>query len=114
VHKDHNFNILVVIKNLEIRIMEHIQALVEPNFSDETKENNSTVWQAPQPGSIKLNVDASILSDKAFIAVIARDSGGSLVKAWTKQAVTLDPAMAEAAAINWSLELAWLKVLSTF
>ena len=64
------------------------------------------MWQAPQPGYIKLNVDASILSDKAFIAVIARDCGGSLIKAWTKQAVTLDPAMAEAAAINWALELA--------
>ena len=94
VHNGQNFNLLVVIKNLETRILEHI------------KEQSYAFWKAPPPGAIKLNVDAATLRDKAFIAVIARDYGGSIIKAWAKQTVHLDPTVAEASAIVWALELA--------
>jgi hypothetical protein len=84
VHKDSNFNMLVVIKNLEARIMEHINTLAYNEDLTEPKEMYLAVWKPPQQGSIKLNVDATFLRDKAFIVVTARDSGGSFIKAWAK------------------------------
>jgi hypothetical protein len=75
---------LVVIKNLEARIMEHINTLAYNEDLTEPKEMYLAVWKPPQLDSIKLNVDAAFLRDKAFIVVTARDSGGSFIKAWAK------------------------------
>jgi hypothetical protein len=33
---------------------------------------------------VKLNVDAAILSDKCWLAVVARDDRGNIVKYWSK------------------------------
>uniref|UniRef100_A0A2N9IQI4 Protein farnesyltransferase/geranylgeranyltransferase type-1 subunit alpha n=1 Tax=Fagus sylvatica TaxID=28930 RepID=A0A2N9IQI4_FAGSY len=106
VHKDRNFNMLVVIKNLEARIMEHINTLALNEELSKSNEKHLAVWKPPQPGSIKLNVDAAFLHDKAFIAVNARDSGGTFIKAWAKQVSSDDPTVVEAFAINWALILA--------
>uniref|UniRef100_A0A2N9ESE7 RNase H type-1 domain-containing protein n=1 Tax=Fagus sylvatica TaxID=28930 RepID=A0A2N9ESE7_FAGSY len=53
----------------------------------------------------KLNIDAALSSDKATIAVIARDHNGTIIKAWAKHNDILDPTVAEANAIRWVQEL---------
>ena len=47
VHKDSNFNMLVVIKNLEARIMEHINTLAYNEDLTEPKEMYLAVWKPP-------------------------------------------------------------------
>uniref|UniRef100_A0A2N9EDK3 Reverse transcriptase zinc-binding domain-containing protein n=1 Tax=Fagus sylvatica TaxID=28930 RepID=A0A2N9EDK3_FAGSY len=64
------------------------------------------VWEAPPIGVIKINVDAAIYLDKSFMAAVARDYKGELIKAWAKTTVYKDPTIAEADAICWALELA--------
>ncbi len=63
----------------------------------------------PPTGVIKLNVDAAIHTSVAAIAVIARDDAGCFVKAWTKTLPTVDPTVAEASAILWAIQLAYLE-----
>ena len=53
-----------------------------------------------------MNVDAALSPTKASIAVIARNSMGSIIKAWAKEVPLLDPMVVEAMAIVWALELA--------
>ena len=38
-------------------------------------------WEPPKADGLKLNVDAAFLNDKAIIAVVARNSSGSILKA---------------------------------
>jgi ribonuclease HI len=64
---------------------------------------------APPTGVIKLNVDAAIHPSVATIAVIAKDDAGCFVKAWTKTLPTVDPTAAEALAILWAIQLAYLE-----
>jgi ribonuclease HI len=104
VHENFKFNVLVQIGNLEVRIIEHIQALVESADADDSI--CSKVWNAPPLGIVKLNVDARIRVDQAAIAVVARNHRGFIIKAWAKLIDFSDPTMAEAAAITWALELA--------
>uniref|UniRef100_A0A2N9HMH7 Reverse transcriptase zinc-binding domain-containing protein n=1 Tax=Fagus sylvatica TaxID=28930 RepID=A0A2N9HMH7_FAGSY len=63
-------------------------------------------WSNPPEDFIKLNVDAALSPTKATIAVIARNSMGSIIKAWAKEVPLLDPMVVEAMAIVWALELA--------
>jgi ribonuclease HI len=55
---------------------------------------------------IKLNVDAAIKALTATIAVVARNSAGSIIHFWSKNLLTDDPCIAEATAILWALEIA--------
>uniref|UniRef100_A0A2N9HWC0 RNase H type-1 domain-containing protein n=1 Tax=Fagus sylvatica TaxID=28930 RepID=A0A2N9HWC0_FAGSY len=55
---------------------------------------------------IKLNVDAAIVSNRAAIAVVARNSKGIILNAWVKELMNLDSLVAEASAILWAMELA--------
>uniref|UniRef100_A0A2N9IF45 Reverse transcriptase zinc-binding domain-containing protein n=1 Tax=Fagus sylvatica TaxID=28930 RepID=A0A2N9IF45_FAGSY len=66
-------------------------------------------WEPPDDGIIKMNVDAAIGKDKATIAVVARNHQGSIIKVWAKLTSHLEPALAEATAINWALEIAKLE-----
>jgi ribonuclease HI len=106
VFKDLQVNLLVQIKNLETRIMEHINALEDPGEFGLNKPYSAKYWTAPPPASMKLNVDASIRHDLAAIAVVARDHKGIITNAWAKEIELSDPVVAEAAAINWALQLA--------
>ena len=56
-----------------------------------------------------MNVDAVIGKDKATIAVVARNHQGSIIKVWAELTSHLEPALAEATAINWALEIAKLE-----
>ena len=58
---------------------------------------------------IKLNVDAAVSTDQTSIAVIARDSWGTVVKALRKELMLYEPVQAKAFAILWALELAVTK-----
>ena len=106
VFKDLQVNLLVQIKNLETRIMEHINALEDPGEFGLNKPYSAKYWTAPPPGSMKLNIDAAIRHDLAAIAVVARDQKGIITNAWAKEIELSDPVVAEAAAINWALQLA--------
>ena len=53
-----------------------------------------------------MNVDAALSPSKASIAVIAHNSMGSIIKAWTKQVPLLDAIVVKAMAIVWALGLA--------
>ncbi len=55
---------------------------------------------------IKLNVDAAIVSNRAAIAVVARNSKGIILNAWVKELMNLDSLVAKASAILWAMELA--------
>jgi hypothetical protein len=66
-------------------------------------------WKIPPNEVIKINVDAAMSHDKAFIATVAHDHRGYFIKAWTKSTDHLDPTVAGAATINWALEL-WLQI----
>ena len=103
IHNDHKINLMATIKLLESRIMEHVLSLKEPGSLE---VRGCVVWEAPPIGVIKINVDAAICLDKSFMAAVARDYKGELIKAWAKTTVYKDPTIAEADAICWALELA--------
>jgi hypothetical protein len=112
VHSNNLESPLVSIKTLELKIIEHWRAVTGMAAASATEKS---FWCPPSPGSIKLNVDAAILPTSARIAVIARDEGGLLIKAWAKSVVTSDPLIAEATAIHWAILLAksesWSNIL---
>ena len=98
VYRDPKFNLLVTIKNLETRILEHINALEDPEFSSEISYKKR--WEPPDDGFIKLNVDAAIDKDIATISVVARNHQGFIIKAWAKLTSHLEPTLVEANAIS--------------
>ena len=51
-------------------------------------------------------MDAAIVSNFSTLAVIAHDSNGNILKAWTKRSSHSDPLQAEAGATLWALKLA--------
>ena len=71
-------DILAIVHALDNRILEHIKAHeVSPLHSDQPVG----FWSNPPEDFIKLNVDAALSPTKATIAVIARNSMGSIIKA---------------------------------
>jgi hypothetical protein len=106
-HNGHGFNLLVIIQQLEARILEHIHSLEEDTVPlVENTRHNILRWKASELGTIKLNIDAALSKDRVVIVVLARNSQDMLIKAWAKLTDTLEPTLAEVAAINWALELA--------
>jgi hypothetical protein len=103
VHNDAKVNLLAEEKNLEDRIIEHLQVL-QPAKS--TVISAPHLWKAPPAHIVKLNTDAAIIDLGATIAVVARYSNGSLFQGWTKILLTSDPCIAEAVALLWALEIA--------
>ena len=72
----------------------------------QSRGNGTVHWIPPSCDAVKLNVDAAWKNGNATLAVVARDSSGSVIKAWARQLVTKGPATAEASAIKWALVLA--------
>ena len=107
VHHNHEFNIMVIIKQLAVRILEHIHAVEEPKAGVESNVKRlDLIWKVPAVGTIKLNFDATCSMDIAAISVVARNNHGHIIKAWAKLIAAKDPAVAEASAINWAMEQA--------
>ena len=68
--------------------MEHFQIL-HPEVSKEASD--MPLWLAPSPNVVKLNVDAATSANAAFLAVVARDSSGSILNCWAKRSPFLHP-----------------------
>lgn len=66
----------------------------------------TATWEAPPLGWIKLNVDAALSESSFALAVVARNSSGSVIKVWTKLHIRCPPLVAEASAILWAVQLA--------
>uniref|UniRef100_A0A2N9I849 RNase H type-1 domain-containing protein n=1 Tax=Fagus sylvatica TaxID=28930 RepID=A0A2N9I849_FAGSY len=65
------------------------------------------LWLAPSPNVVKLNVDAATSANAAYLAVVARDSSGSILNCWAKRShLFLTPCITEASAIAWAIEIA--------
>ena len=105
VHGEAKVNHLLAVRNLEAKILEHLQILnVEPCV--ETKSYIVVSWIPPPPNVVKMNVDAALVGTEATLAAVARDSSRTIFNCWTKRLPTFDPCIVEATAILWSLELA--------
>ncbi len=70
------FNLLAVLTNLDLRIREYCQSFLT---TGNQHIHNLVVWSPPPPRMVKLNVDAGFTNDNASIAVVARDSFGTIV-----------------------------------
>jgi hypothetical protein len=95
---------LLLIKNLELRIVERVQSSLGDSCS-----KFATLWRPPNAGVIKINIDAAMSSDFATIAAVARNDLGLVVKACAKKIYSYDMCTAEALAIRWTIELAKLE-----
>jgi hypothetical protein len=71
-------NHLVVVKNLEVSILELFKIL-----NPATRVNNQpefvSRWSASPPNTLKINVDIAINLHDATLAVVARDNSGSIL-----------------------------------
>ena len=105
VHQDYKLNILVIINNLESRILKHFHVLEESDSSVDNSNGGMERWKPPDDGIVKLNVDAAFGNGKSTVAVVAQN-----LKAWAKLTDHLDPSLAEASAITWALKLAELEM----
>uniref|UniRef100_A0A2N9GBE2 RNase H type-1 domain-containing protein n=2 Tax=Fagus sylvatica TaxID=28930 RepID=A0A2N9GBE2_FAGSY len=103
VHNGEQINIAVTIKGTEFRFAECIEAR-EPVVDKDP--NSVKLWTRPPIGMVKLNVDATIFSDKCWLAVVARDDRGNIVKYWSKAIPPNEPVVAEANAILWAIQIA--------
>jgi ribonuclease HI len=88
---------------LEARIIEHLNSLKE---IDNSNGANNSQWEAPTDPVIKINVDAALTPEAACLAAVARNHSGNIIRVRAKKTNFLDPVAAEAAAINWALNLA--------
>ena len=113
-HNDLKINHLAIVKNLEVRVLEHWHIL-NPLLVDDTGVVSVPRWFIPLPQVLKLNVDAALKDGLATLAVIVRSDSGHVMNGWTKRYDTTDPCTTEAAAILWAMELAkennYLKIL---
>jgi hypothetical protein len=103
VHRSKVENPNVSIKALEFRVVEHMQNMWVENSLFFPKDLK---WLPPPHGIVKLNVGAAIFHTSACIAVIARNESGLIIKTWAKPFNSVDPLVAEEAAILWAIQIA--------
>ena len=87
----------------ENRVQEYLNALDHEYDKDSSEELTS--WFPPPRNYIKLNVDAAVSQAFTFLAVVARNDFGEVLKVWAKIHDLCTPTQAEAAAIMWALSL---------
>jgi hypothetical protein len=51
-------------------------------------------------------MDAALTPEAAYLAAVARNHNGNIIRVWAKKTNFLDPLATEAATINWALNLA--------
>jgi hypothetical protein len=113
VHNDLKINHLAIVKNLEVRVLEHWHIL-NPLFVDDIGVVSILRWYVPPPQVLKLNANAALKDRLATLAVIVRNDSGHVMNGWTKKYDTTDPCTTEVA-ILWAMELVkeknYLKIL---
>ena len=102
-HKGRKVNILSVINLLEIRYNEFVQML---GHKGSITAPEAMRWQKPPTGTVKLNVDATLNKNSAWLGVVARDEKGIILKVWAKDFPTCSPMVAEAAALLCAIQIA--------
>ena len=95
--------VTIFVDALEARIIEHLNSLKEIENSNGA---NNWQWEAPIDPVIKINLDAALTPKAACLAAVALNHSGNIIRVWAKKTNFLDPMVAEAAAINWFLNLA--------
>ena len=63
-------------------------------------------WTRPEQRVIKINCDAAVNQNKSYVAIVAREWGGTLVCPMSKRVEIIIPLQAEAEAINWATQQA--------
>jgi hypothetical protein len=102
-------SLLLTLKNLDSRFVEHVATMEEECESESFHKHNLILWKPPSQGCVKLNTDAAVKASYSAIAVIARDAYEFIIKAWALCVDTADPVIAEAQVIKWALDLAKLE-----
>ena len=103
-HNGSEVNIISTKVNAKNRIKEYLMALDHEHDKDRSEELTS--WMPPPRNYIKLNVDASISSGFTFLAMVARNEFGEVLKVWTKIHDLHSPTQTKADTIQWALNLA--------
>ena len=67
-----------IFANFLVGILEAREPVVEKD------PNSVKLWTRLPIGTVKMNVDVAILSDKCWLVVFARDDRGNIVKYWSK------------------------------
>ena len=70
------------------------------------KQQNLARWSPPPPCYIKLNTNVALSSTRTALAVIAKDSNGSICNIWTKLLSQRSPLQAKAKALLWAAHIA--------
>ena len=70
------------------------------------KQQNPARWSPSPPGYIKLSTDATLSSTRTALAIIARDSNGSIGNIWTKLLSQRSPLQVEAEVLLWAVHIA--------
>ena len=88
--------------HIRTRMQEHLRAVPESILTAPLARD--VKWSSPSKGTIKINCDAAIGLDRAYVAIVARDWRRALVFALSKRVKTNIPVQAEAKAINWAVQ----------
>ncbi|KAL0006012.1 hypothetical protein SO802_013573 [Lithocarpus litseifolius] len=69
--------------HMRTRMQEHLRAVPESILTAPLARD--VKWSSPPKGTIKINCDAAIGQDRAYVAIVARDWKGALVFALSKK-----------------------------
>lgn len=92
-----------LIKDIHACVQDHLLAW------DHVDKHSRAVWQAPEPGWLKINTDVAVRSYGSFTAVSCRDALSSLCYVSTERIDAVDPLLGEAYAVLTAMKQASLK-----
>ena len=78
--------------------------IVDDQIANQTPPKK-ILWTKPPPSTVKLNVDAACSSNSSWLAVVARDDQGSILKGWTKVFRSCKAVVTKAKAILWAVQI---------
>ena len=99
-----NSDLTTSILSIQRKCQEYLTICLVP--SPRLKQQNPACWSPPSPGYIKLNTGVALSSTKTALAVIVKDSYGSICNIWTKLLSQRSPLQAESEALLWVVHIA--------
>ena len=91
-------------QNIQTRFNEIVK--VFSSATQPPKELSGKTWSPPPSGCIKLNVDVAMRSSGSALVVVARNHLAEVLSIWAKKHHNSSPAIAEAEALYWAMNLA--------